>query len=69
MTANMCSDKWISSMQPYVTALFIVSLQFTTHHGGIPENRHVELLRDRSIDISFELIPVVFGLPSCIRYA
>lgn len=70
VTANTCSDEWTISMHPYVTTLFIVPFQFTTHHGGgIAENRHVELPCDRSIDISFELIPVVFGLPSYIRYA
>lgn len=42
-----------------------MSLQFTTRHGGIPENRHVGLPCDH--DISFELISIVFAARSmCI---
>lgn len=69
VTANTCSDKWAISTSSYVTTLFIVLLQLTTHHDRMSKNRRVELSRDRSIDISFELIAVVFDLSSCIRYA
>lgn len=31
-------------------------LQLTIHHDRISKNRHVKSLRDRSIDISFELV-------------
>lgn len=68
VTANTCSDKWTISTSSYVTTLFIVLLQFTTHHDRIPKNR-VELSRDRSMDISLELIAVVLNLSSCIRCA